>query len=296
MTTKRVDARDALRKLRAPHGGFAMVALDQRESLRRMFPLVDGNEVGDDALRAFKHEATGILSQHASAVLLDRPYGLGDDPRWPLAPHCALIVAADELRQPPDMPVVDTALDPLVTPEYVRRVGASAIKLLVIWRDDGSEARREELVRSFVDVADGAGAPSLVEGIVQPAEGSSWRDRSERHEAILRAAGELASYGGSIYKAEVPGYVPGDMSQVREHAAALTELIDIPWVVLSSGVERDDFADAVRESVLGGASGFLAGRAVWADTVAEPDPGAAMRTRSVGRLENLSRIVEEARA
>src|SRR5665647_1746726 len=255
MTTKRVDARDALRKLRAPHGGFAMVALDQRESLRRMFPLVDGNEVGDDALRAFKHEATGILSQHASAVLLDRPYGLGDDPRWPLAPHCALIVAADELRQPPDMPVVDTALDPLVTPEYVRRVGASAIKLLVIWRD-----------------------------------------RSERHEAILRAAGELASYGGSIYKAEVPGYVPGDMSQVREHAAALTELIDIPWVVLSNGVERDDFADAVRESVLGGASGFLAGRAVWADTVAEPDPGAAMRTRSVGRLENLSRIVEEARA
>lgn len=295
MITDGVGTHDALRTLRAPHGGFAMVALDQRESLRRMFPLVDGAEAGDDALRAFKRHAIGILSEHASAILLDRQYGLSDGRRPPLAHGCALIVAADDLHQPPGMAVVDSTLDPLVTPEFVREVGAAAIKLLVIWRDDGSESSRERLVRSFVQVARDAGVVSLVEGIVRPPEGQAWQDQSDRHDAVLRAAKELASYGGSIYKAEVPGYRPGDLSEVREQAAALTEFIDVPWVVLSSGIEREDFADAVRECVLGGASGFLAGRAIWSDTVAEQDSVAALRSRSTRRLDDLGRIVEEAR-
>jgi len=290
-----VGAQDALRTLRAPHGGFAMVALDQRESLRRMFPLVDGAEVGDDALREFKRQAMPILSRHASAILLDRSYSFAEGRRPDLAPGCGLIVAADDLLQPSGQPVVDSTLDPLVTPEFVRQVGADAIKLLVIWQVDGSESDRERLVRSFVDVADEAGVVSLVEGIVRPAEGGSWRDPSERHGAILRAAEELASYGGAIYKAEVPGYRPGDMSEVRDQAAALTELIGVPWVVLSNGVEREDFADAVREAVAGGASGFLAGRAIWSDTVAEEDSVAALRARSTRRLDDLSRIVRDGR-
>jgi sulfofructosephosphate aldolase len=295
MTTESLDERDDLSTLRASHGGFAMVALDQRESLRRMFPVVNGAEVGDDTLRAFKQEAIAILSQHASAVLLDRPYGLGADPHPPLAPGCTLIVAADDIEQPPGMPIVDTALDPLVTVEYVQRAGAAAVKLLVIWRDDGSQARREDLVRSFVAFAREAAVSSLVEGVVQPASGDGWRDAAERHTAILRAAQELGSYGGSIYKAEVPGYVPGDVSGVREQAQRLTAALDVPWVVLSNGVERADFADAAREAVRGGASGFLAGRAIWADTVAEPDLGAALRDRSVGRLSALDRIVAQER-
>src|SRR5262249_36756863 len=116
-----------------------------------------------------------------------------------------------------------------------------------------------------------------------------------RHAGILDAAREIAPLGGSIYKAEVPGYLPGDVSRVREHAELLTGIVPMPWVVLSNGVDPPDFAPALREACLGGAQGFLAGRAIWSDTVADPDTDTALALRSTERLRNLSAIVAQVR-
>lgn len=275
-------------------GGFAMVALDQRESLRRMFPLVHGREVDDDALRRFKRDALDVLSPRASAVLLDRLYAVDDRRPDELADGTGLILAVDDLHQPDGEPVVGTSLDPEATVEFIRQVGADAVKFLVIWREGDSLDERTELVGSFLDLAREAGVASLLEGIVRPSDGPHWASHAARHDAILAAAAELGGSGATIYKAEVPGYIPGDVSLVREHARRLTDAVPVPWVVLSNGVAQADFADALRESVAGGASGFLAGRAIWSDTVAEPDPGTALRDRSTARLEALGRIVSEA--
>ncbi|BCB78803.1 aldolase [Phytohabitans flavus] len=286
---------ELLDPLRTAEGGFAMLALDQRESLRRMFPQVDGKEVGDDALRRFKTTAARVLSPFASAVLLDRPYAVTDSRPETLSPACGFILAADDLVQPPGEAVVDTGLDTEVTPEFVKQVGANAVKLLVLWRPDGREQERAELVRAFVAVAREAGVASLVEAIARPAGSDVWENQADRHAAILDAAREIAPLGGLIYKAEVPGYAPGDVSRVREHAELMTDIVPVPWVVLSNGVAQPDFADALRAACLGGASGFLAGRAIWADTVADPDTDQALATRSVERLRALSAIVAEAR-
>jgi sulfofructosephosphate aldolase len=43
---------------------------------------------------------------------------------------------------------------------------------------------------------------------------------------------------------------------------------------------------------MGGASGFLAGRAVWADIVGSPDIPKALREVSIPRLEQLAEIVD----
>ncbi|GGL97799.1 aldolase [Nakamurella endophytica] len=276
--------------LRGPHGGFTMVALDQRESLRRMFPLVGGQEVGDEVLRGFKTAAESVLAPLASAILLDRPLAVRDGRPAEIG-GCPLILAADELDQPPGRGVVGSGLDAEVTPDFVRSVGAAAVKLLVIWRPDGRQEQRADLVGRFLELARRAGVVSLVEGIVRPATVDDWPDASERHAAILDAAKELSALGADIYKAEVPGYVPGDLSEVQEQAARLSELVPGPWVVLSNGVASGDFPDAVAASVAGGASGFLAGRAIWADTVTDPDPEAALRDRSTARLRTLTDIV-----
>ena len=293
MTSDQTAPADLLAPLRTEDGGFAMVALDQRESLRRMFPLVDGAEVGDDALREFKATATRVLSPLASAVLLDRPYAVTDARPAELAPEAGLILAADVLEQPPGHGVVDTWLDEVATPEFIARVGAVAVKLLIIWREGVDVAQRADLVARFVALAAEAGVASLVEGIVRPADAEDWTDNAARHDAIIAAAAELSAAGGDIYKAEVPGYVPGDLALVEEHAKRLTEVVPGPWVVLSNGVERPDFADSVRAACAGGASGFLAGRAIWADTVAEADPEAALIERSTRRLRDLTSIVAE---
>ena len=294
MSTNEMSTDELLAPLRSASGGFAMLALDQRESLRRMFLTTDDGAVGDGALRQFKTKATEILSPFASAVLLDRPYAVITERPAGIAPGCGLILAADVLDQPEGQGVVNTSLDPLITPEFVERVGAVALKLLVIWRADDRGDERAELVDSFVALAEECGVASLIEGIVQPQGGDDRETDNARHEAILAAASELSSFGGSIYKAQVPGYIPGNVSMVRAHSERMSEVVDGPWVVLSNGVEQRDFSGAVREACLGGAHGFLAGRAIWADTVAEEDQSAALSDRSIRRLCDLNQIVEDA--
>src|ERR1035437_2710991 len=278
-----------------PEGGFAIVALDQRESLREMFPPKAGGDLVDDAaLRAFKASAAKILTPHASGVLLDRPYAVTNAaPPTMIADGCGLILAADKLHSVRGAGVLSSSLDTDVNLDFIRATGAAAIKLLVIWRR-GIDHDRVRLVERFLELAEAAGVASFIEGIVRPALGEEWRSAAERHAAIIEAATDL-SRGAGVYKAEVPGYVRGDLSRVREHAKSLTEVVDGPWVVLSSGVYEPDFADAVTESCAGGARGFLAGRAIWADTVSDPDPESALATRSVERLRRLLEIVKRSR-
>jgi sulfofructosephosphate aldolase len=62
--------------------------------------------------------------------------------------------------------------------------------------------------------------------------------------------------------------------------------------VLSQGVDPADFPAAVEAACKGGASGMLAGRAVWTATLADADPTELLRTRSVSRLQELGAIVD----
>ena len=272
-----------------------MLALDQRESLRAMFPLGSaGDPVGDEPIREFKRAGIELLTPHASAVLLDRYFVLDYGRPAGLADGCGLIVACDVLHQKTGDPITHVTFDELVTPALLERVRADAIKMLVLWHPTSGRDERAELVNRAIDLAARAGVASLIEGIVRPAPGELWRSAAERHEAILLCAEELNAYGPDIYKAEVPGYVPGDLSAIAENSARMSEIVARDWVVLSNGVTRSEFPDAVAEAVKGGASGFLAGRAVWEDTVAQTNSRAALQEHSIDRLERLREIVDGA--
>jgi sulfofructosephosphate aldolase len=62
--------------------------------------------------------------------------------------------------------------------------------------------------------------------------------------------------------------------------------------VLSQGVDRERFLPAVQAACRGGASGFLAGRALWSDVVGADDVPALLAERSVPRLEQLIEVVD----
>jgi sulfofructosephosphate aldolase len=63
--------------------------------------------------------------------------------------------------------------------------------------------------------------------------------------------------------------------------------------VLSSGVLAERFPASVQAACQGGASGFLAGRAVWADTVGLGDYRSRIRAQSLPRMAALVDIVNE---
>src|SRR5215212_3042612 len=86
-----------LLRLKRPSGAFAMLAVDQRESMRAMFAEKQKRVVSDQQLTDFKIACLKVLTPFASAVLIDRDFA------WQkaidekvVAPNCSLIASSDK--------------------------------------------------------------------------------------------------------------------------------------------------------------------------------------------------------
>lgn len=284
--------RRALTNLARPSGALAMVAVDQREALRGMFAAHQSTPVPDSQLTQFKVDVARELSPFASALLVDQEFGIDAIiDQKALAPTCGLIAAADLLVGPAGGAATDTAVDHDVDPLRMRDIGSVGLKFLVLWRNDESPESRLKLVDEFNQLCEKSGLPSIIEVIVKPPTDTS---RSfDREEELVIAAKEAANWKADLYKAEVPFHGEGDLLAITRNAQRITEAVGTPWVVLSNGVKAPFFADAVKACAQGGASGFLAGRAVWADIVGSADIPAALREVSIPRLEKLAEIVDQ---
>jgi sulfofructosephosphate aldolase len=274
-----------------PSGALAMVAMDQRESLRHMFDQAGAGRVEDERMVAFKLDVARALSPLASGFLIDREYGV-ERAAPLLPPSCGLILAADALEQEPGGPVEETGLDEVVVAPESDLHGAVAVKLLVIWRRDARRERRVELARRFIEVAAARGVLSVLEPVVRATPEEAAAGTWDTELAIAEAARELSALRPSLYKVQVPLGGRAEPAELERACATLGEAVTGPWVVLSQGVDRDDFAGAVRAACRGGASGFLAGRALWSDVVGRPDVPAALAEVSVPRLERLVELVD----
>jgi sulfofructosephosphate aldolase len=269
-------------------GTFLMVAMDQRESLRTMLA-EHGHDATDERIVQFKLAVTRELSPHASALLVDSEYGWFDRivSERLVAPSCGLIMAVDALDQQPGEIVEDTSLDETVDVAGAAEAGVVAIKLLVIWRDDAERARRVEMSNAFAELARTHGLLSVLEPVVRGSDGF------DREGAIVEAAAELSVTGCDLYKCQVPLAGKGDPDEITRWAREIDAATVCPWVVLSQGVDPADFPAAVEAACKGGASGMLAGRAVWTATLGADDPMRLLREQSVPRLEQLAAIVDE---
>jgi sulfofructosephosphate aldolase len=243
-----------------------MVAMDQRESLRTMFR-EHGHDDSDERVRMFKVSVARELAPHASGFLIEPEFV--EDVR-PYVPR-GLILAVDLLEQERGGIVEDTRLDEI----EALPTGVEALKLLVIWRDDERRRERIEMCERFVALAGRHGVLSVLEPVVR-----------EDHQ-IAEAARELGATRPSLYKCQAPRQ--GD---VAARCAEITRVLPVPWVVLSQGVPRDEFPHAVAAACKGGARGFLAGRALWTNTLGADDPAELLRTESVRRLQELIEIVD----
>ncbi len=265
---------------------FAMIAMDQRESLRQMLAAA-GREHTDADLVDVKLAVAEELSCAASGFLIDDEFGFGPVLRsGALPPRCGLILAADVLHQPPGHPVEDTDL----SDELLRTAAASdrtcAAKLLIMWREDGDNDRRVGIAHRFVTRCRELGLISVLEGVAVVA------DERDRDGAVRDAARELGGLVPDLYKAQVPRRGLGTDAELDAACARLASVLTVPWVVLSNGVALPDFPRGVEAACRAGASGMLAGRALWSDALSAPDLRGYLRAHCLPRLRRLVEIVE----
>lgn len=153
-----------LKDITRASGGFAMLAVDQREAMRLMFAAAGAKSpVNDSVLTDFKVNAAKILSPYASAILVDQQFCYRQVVEQnAVAKSCAMIVAADEFIPGNGIPVDSVVIDKKINPQAVKQDGAKALKLLVLWRSDEDAQQRLDMVKEFNELCHSNGLLSIM--------------------------------------------------------------------------------------------------------------------------------------
>ena len=275
-------------------GGLAVVAMDPREALRALLADAGRDGTGDAALLELQLEVVRTLGPAASGLQVDRDFGFAEVRDQDLLPSSTgVVLTTEELVQRPAYPVEDFDLDAVVRSPDLDLTGVTALRLQVMWRRDDRRGQRVELVRRFAEAAATRNVLSVVEAVVRPTDDELDDGTWNTEAAVREAATELSVVGQSLYVVPVPrGGGPSGLT-LDEECLLLGESIAGPWAVLSPSGPFDDVADAVTAACRAGASGFLVGRALWAEIIDRDDVRLALHEVALPRLQRLSRIVDE---
>ena len=284
-----------LQQIANERGIFTMSAMDQRGALQTMLGLAESNY---EAMRKVKVEVVRALAPHSTGLLLDPLFGAAECiVEGALPGSCGLIVAIEETGYTADGSGRLTTLVKDWGVAKIKRMGASAVKLLVYYQPDEPKAAQHQraIVSSVAGECQNYDIPLLVEAVTYPAAGQDKAAfAASKPETVVRTAQELAPLGFDVYKAEFPVDLayPHDPATLGDWCRKLSDAVPMPWVILSAGVDIDQFVSQVEIACRNGASGFLAGRAIWKNSVKIQDPVARQADLATAAVANLRRCSE----
>jgi tagatose 1,6-diphosphate aldolase len=158
-------------------------------------------------------------------------------------------------------------------------MGASAVKLLVYFRPDLKEiaSRQLDLLAKVADQCIKEDIPLLVEPVSYPVEEAGVsvpKFADMKPGLVIETARQITSLPIDVLKAEFPTDMDfeHDEKKLLQLCQELDRASRLPWVLLSAGADFKTFSKQVEIACKAGASGFLAGRALWQE-------GAQIRSR-----------------
>jgi sulfofructosephosphate aldolase len=274
----------ALQQLSTREGALAVVAADQRVSLRAMFERA-GAASDLEGLREFKRALMAALAPAASAVLLDPEIALPDVVDGGLVPaDVGLLVSVEVSGAEWDGGLSPARLLPEFGAAGVRKMGGTAAKLLVRVRADreNTAGHNAAIVREVIRDCAEHDLLAVVEGLVFPLPDEPDEDYRRRRPDLIRDCAVLLEECGAKYlKLEYPGS--------EAACRAISDAVGVPWALLSAGVDHPTFVVQLRAARAAGASGFIAGRSIWKEAVGLPaaDRDAFLAGEGRRRLEEL---------
>ena len=299
----------ALRRLSDERGFFRMTAVDQRPPIRTLVASRRGvaeasyEDVGDVKALLIQE-----LGPHSSALLLDPGFA------YPRAiqhvdPRKGLLVTLEQFEFEEKPRGRLTRIYPSWSVAKIKRLGADGVKLMLFYRPDadpGINAEQQALVEKVGRECRENDLAFLLEPLVYPfadsvsATHDYVEDPGKRPELVIDTVREFAHprYGIDIFKLETPipaGKVPDPdsggpaVAETRRWFEAIDRELDRPWVMLSAGAGMEPFRRILGFAFAAGASGYLAGRAIWWEAFQHfPDMDAfraALRRESVAYID-----------
>lgn len=299
MDPQRLGTVRRMARLATEDGFFCIAALDHPENYLALFDR-DVTKVPYLTVVDSKLELVRELSRHASGLLLDPVYSLGQAIATGALPGSVGVLAPiEQLSYARDVPpgwATAAQLRPKWTPEKIVKIGADGVKLILFYRAElaNAAAGQRKLVAELASACRQWQLPLVVEPIWYPLAGEE-PAAGQRAAAIVASAAEFALLGVDILKMQFPGSVATEADRASAAAAAreLDASVSVPWVLLSEGAGFHDFAVQMEITARAGASGYIAGRAVWGDAVGHLPPEQRIQavTRAGERIDVLNEIV-----
>jgi tagatose 1,6-diphosphate aldolase len=285
-------------------GILTVCAIDHRESLRRELNEKNPEAVSYQQMVDFKLDLVGVVAPFASAVLLDPIYGAGQAIASSILPgHTGLLVSAEKTGYSGDSTARITELLPDWSVRKVKKLGASAVKLLLYFRVDLKEvaSKQLDLVGKVARQCIEEDIPLLVESVSYPT--AEEKDNPEeffkkKPELVVEAAKKLTALPIDILKSEFPADIDyeKDEAKLKSYCQELSQVSRLPWVLLSAGVDFTLFRKEVEIACKAGASGFMAGRALWQEATqisSREERLNFFKSQTVSRLKELTRMADK---
>ena len=286
--------RRAMTAISTDAGSMLIVAADQRNSMKAvMTDAPDGpGSIPTSELAAAKADLITFLASSAPAILLDPEVALPAVVDEGVLPRgTALVVGLDASGNETVDGLRYTRFVDGVTPRTVRDLGGDVAKMLWYTRPDKQDlhSRVADEIRDLVKACEAEGVLLIVELLTYRLEGETEEAYKEAFPSLVIEGARLAvACGAKVLKLQYPGSA--------EACAAVTEAADgVPWAVLSAGVDHTTFVGQVAVAMANGASGAMAGRSLWKDSlsVSHAVRQDLLTNRALPRLLELKDIVDQ---
>lgn len=277
-----------LQLISSSRGTFTALALDHRQNLRKANPLL----ASDDQLSRFKLDVTSTLASRATAVLLDPEVSAAQAIAGRNIPNnVGLVVAVESTGYAGDATARQAQIIPGWSVEKAKRMGASAIKLLVYYHPDSPTAPEiESFTKNIADECAKHDLVLMLEPLSYSLDESKKLSSEEKRYVVVESAKRLTPLGADILKAEFPlDVAESDQTLWKEACEEISAVISIPWILLSAAVDYEIFLQQVVVACNAGASGIAVGRAVWKEAISLSGDERIKFLREVGR-HRISRL------
>lgn len=292
----------ALQASTTARGVFSILAIDHRDAMRVMVNPNAPETVSSETLTEIKLAVVSKLAAEASAVLLDPLYSAKQAIATHTLPgHVGLLCALEDQGYLGDPFARETVLLNGWSVEQAKLLGATGVKLLLLYNPDTASADKQDaLVRGVLEDCARFEIPLFLEPISYATDTTKPKGGPEfarqRRRIVIESVRRLGALKPDILKVEFPLDVKHDKNETvwADACAELNAASPVPWALLSGDEPFDTFKRQVRIACENGCSGFLVGRSVWRD--ATTLTGAArdefLETTARPRLRELAAIAD----
>jgi tagatose 1,6-diphosphate aldolase len=303
-----------MRRLADEAGRFKMTAVDQRPPIKSLVAeRRRAAEAPYEDVCAVKKLLVRELGPYSSALLLDPHYA------YPAAIHLVrpsqglLLTLEDSIFKETPGGRRSWEIDDWSV-KKIKRSGADAVKLLAWYRPDADAAvlaHQQELVARVGAACVVFDLPFVLELLVYPLLTDPQHTREyveqpgKRTDHVLDSVSTFAdpAFGVDLFKLESPlpaSHIPdpddSGTESVQDLFNELGRRAGRPWVMLSAGASPEEFRRILVFAARAGASGYLAGRAIWWRPFQNfPDldlMAAELRSEAVPYMKELNRLTD----